>query len=77
MSEDQSEGFSNRPVHTIRVGNVQASIWRNQGESGDFVPAQFPDVVSRTSRTALRGDAVRVADNPLGDMCRALRRNGR
>lgn len=41
MPEGQSEGFSNRPVHTIRVGNVHASIWRNNGENGDFFNATY------------------------------------
>lgn len=31
---ESGESFSNRPVANIRVGSVQASIWRNQTDGG-------------------------------------------
>ena len=33
---DSTESFANRPVANIRVGSVQASIWRNQNDNGPF-----------------------------------------
>ena len=34
-------GGDNRPVESIRYGSLKASIWRNQGESGDFLNTTF------------------------------------
>ncbi len=32
---------SNRPEQNLRYGAVEAAIWRNQGESGDFLNTTF------------------------------------
>lgn len=32
---------SNRPEQNLRYGGVEAAIWRNQGESGDFLNTTF------------------------------------
>ena len=31
----------NRPAQSIRYGSLEAAIWRNQGESGDFLNTTF------------------------------------
>jgi hypothetical protein len=31
----------NRPEESIRYGAVEAAIWRNQGENGDFLNTTF------------------------------------
>ena len=38
MAEQQQ---NNRPERSIRYGAVEAAIWRNQGESGDFHNTTF------------------------------------
>jgi hypothetical protein len=32
---------ANRPVDKVRIGSVNASIWRNSGEKGDFYSVTF------------------------------------
>lgn len=31
----------NKPVHTIKIGNNQAAIWKNQSANGDFYNVTF------------------------------------
>ena len=35
------EKETRKPIENIRVGNVQAAIWENQGEKGNFMTASF------------------------------------
>jgi len=35
-SGSHESGNGNRPVHTIRYGNVKCSIWQNPSENGPF-----------------------------------------
>jgi hypothetical protein len=37
----ESGTFTNRPVHSIRVGSVTASIWRNQKDNNTFYSATY------------------------------------
>jgi hypothetical protein len=36
--------FANRPVDTVRHGNVEIAVWRNQGERGEFYSASTPTI---------------------------------
>ena len=40
-ADNAEGGFAKRPAHSFRIGGVQASIWRNQGDNGDFYNATF------------------------------------
>ena len=40
-AEEQAD-FSNRPAHTVRHGNVEIAIWRNEGASGEYFSASAP-----------------------------------
>ena len=35
------EKETRKPIENIRVGNVQAAVWENQGEKGSFLTASF------------------------------------
>ena len=35
------EKETRKPIENIRVGNVQAAIWENKGEKGNFMTASF------------------------------------
>ncbi len=35
------EKETRKPIENIRVGNVQAAIWENQGDKGNFMTASF------------------------------------
>ena len=64
-SMSEGEGFSKpRPAHTIRVGNVQAAIWRNTGQNGDFYNVTFKNSVKK-------GDEWEEYDNygPIDLLC--------
>lgn len=37
----QDQAQKNKPVETLRDGNLKASIWRNQGESGPYYSTTF------------------------------------
>lgn len=37
----ETEQQSNRPEQSLRYGGVEAAIWRNQGENGDFLNTTF------------------------------------
>ncbi len=37
----QPQAQANRPEHNLRYGAVEAAIWRNQGEAGDFLNTTF------------------------------------
>lgn len=37
----QPQAQTNRPEHNLRYGAVEAAIWRNQGEAGDFLNTTF------------------------------------
>ncbi|MFO0730388.1 MAG: hypothetical protein U0361_05220 [Nitrospiraceae bacterium] len=32
---------NNKPMHTLRCGNIKATIWRNQSENGPFFSTTF------------------------------------
>ncbi|MBX3237288.1 MAG: hypothetical protein KF814_14165 [Nitrospiraceae bacterium] len=32
---------NNKPMHTLRCGNIKATIWRNQSEKGPFFSTTF------------------------------------
>lgn len=36
--------MSQRPIQTLRDGNISASIWRNAGQNGDFFSVTFERV---------------------------------
>ena len=36
-----AEQQSNRPEQSLRYGGVEAAIWRNKGENGDFLNTTF------------------------------------
>lgn len=36
--------MSQRPFQTLRDGNISASIWRNEGQNGDFFSVKFERV---------------------------------
>lgn len=40
--DTEPQSFSNRPVHTVRHGNVEIAIWKNQGSNGEFFSASTP-----------------------------------
>jgi hypothetical protein len=42
MSDDTTSKA--RPADKVQVGNVQISIWRNQGDKGDFFTASAPEI---------------------------------
>ncbi|QDV43812.1 hypothetical protein Enr13x_38100 [Stieleria neptunia] len=48
------------PVHTVRVGNVEAAIWVNDSKNGSFYSTTF----SRKYRT---DDGVKNSDSYSGD----------
>lgn len=39
--QPQAQAQANRPEHNLRYGAVEAAIWRNQGEAGDFLNTTF------------------------------------
>lgn len=42
--ESPTKSFANRPVDTVRVGNVDIPIWRNEGTKGEFFSAGSPTI---------------------------------
>ena len=40
-AQSQPQPQSNRPEQNLRYGAVEAAIWRNQGEAGDFLNTTF------------------------------------
>lgn len=34
MSRTQNEAQKSKPAHEIRLGNIRATIWKNEGEDG-------------------------------------------
>ena len=43
---------NNKPVETFRRGNIEAAVWKNRGEKGDYYNVTF-------NRTYREGDEVR------------------
>jgi hypothetical protein len=41
QQKPQPQPQANRPEHNLRYGTVEAAIWRNQGEGGDFLNTTF------------------------------------
>jgi hypothetical protein len=39
--QSQPQPQSNRPEQNLRYGGLEAAIWRNQGEAGDFLNTTF------------------------------------
>jgi hypothetical protein len=39
--EDDMTTKTNRPVETLRAGNIKAVIWRNEGDKGPFYSVYF------------------------------------
>ena len=48
MSEEATSKA--RPADKVQVGNVQISIWRNQGDKGDFFTASAPEIRYRDDK---------------------------
>lgn len=42
--EEPTKSFANRPVDTVRHGNVEVAIWKNKGEKGEFYSASAPSI---------------------------------
>jgi hypothetical protein len=42
--EEQTKSFANKPEYTVRHGNVEIPIWRNEGTKGDFFAAGSPSI---------------------------------
>lgn len=42
--EESTTSFSKKPVDTIRVGNIEIPIWRNEGSKGDFFVGGSPTI---------------------------------
>lgn len=40
-AKQQPKPQPNRPEQNLRYGSVEAAIWRNHGESGDFLNTTF------------------------------------
>ncbi|MFC3229148.1 hypothetical protein ACFOGJ_18020 [Marinibaculum pumilum] len=60
QAQPEPEAEPNRPVDTLRDGNLKASIWRNEAESGAFYATTF----SRTWRD--QEGQLRDANNFVG-----------
>jgi hypothetical protein len=41
---ESTPSFSKKPVDTIRVGNVEIPIWRNEGTKGEFLVGGIPSI---------------------------------
>jgi len=41
---EESTSAARRPVASVRHGNVEIAIWRNQGEKGEFYSASTPAI---------------------------------
>ena len=39
-----------KPTHTLRCGNIKATIWQNVGEKGPFFATTFSPAVQRSVR---------------------------
>lgn len=42
--DETTSTFSKRPVDTVRVGNVEIPIWRNEGTKGEFFSGGIPSI---------------------------------
>jgi len=42
--DEATSNFSKRPVDTVRVGNVEIPIWRNDGTKGEFFSGGIPSI---------------------------------
>lgn len=51
-----NQNNDHRPAKNLRYGSLEAAIWRNQGESGDFLNTTF-------SRTYRQGDDWKETDS--------------
>ena len=54
-----------KPVHTIRIGSLEAAIWENDGDNGTFHAVTF-------SRKYRKDDRVRNSDSFSGSDLLAL-----
>jgi hypothetical protein len=43
-AHDETSSATQRPVETVRHGNVEIAIWRNAGAKGDFYSASTPKI---------------------------------
>ena len=42
--EEEQKPFATRPADTVRHGNVEIAIWRNEGAKGEFYSASSPTI---------------------------------
>lgn len=81
-TEEQTEGFSNRPINVIKAGNgVQVKTWRNQGKNGEFsnvsIEHSYKDANDewQTQKVSIPADALLSTALALQDSHREIMKN--